>query len=338
MYSSRKIAIRATAAVLTLAVVAPAILASVAHAASLSAVTVRFDRMKVSTPTTGTVCAKPASTATEGLVKVTFPTGYTLGAAGTFTVDTTNTAWPTGAAAWTGITTATNVTGQVVTFTSGDLTAATLYCFNWNNNTAVQVTASASTTNVGAVETDTAGAALIDSASYTTNSIANDQIVVTATVPQAFSFALSGNTDAIGTITSGTVSSSPTPRTVTINTNAAGGYTVWARDLSTGLLSASASNTIASTTPGSNSTLVGTTDGYNTGVVQSGGATVAAAFVGGATGKGGGLNTSLQTIATATAPATSHVLTLTTNVAVAGATKAATDYTDTITVVGAATF
>lgn len=337
MYKSKKIAVRATAAVLVLALVAPAVLASVASAASLSAVTVRFDRMKISTPTTGTVCAKPASATPVGLVKVTFPTGYTLGAAASFTVDTTNTAWPTGAVAWTGITTATTVAAQVVTFTSGALTPATLYCFNWNNSAAVTVTASAATSNVGAVETDTSGAALIDVASYTTNSIANDQIVVTASVPQAFSFALSGNTDPLGTITSGTVKSSTTPNTVTVNTNAAGGYMVWARDFSTGLVSASASNTIASTTPGTNSTLTGTVDGYNTGVTQTGGATVAIPFVGGAS-KGGGLDTSLRVLASSTTPATSHVLTLTNNVAVAGSTKAATDYTDTITVVGAATF
>ncbi len=338
MYKSRKTAARATAAIVALVLIAPAVLASVASAASLSAVTIRFDRMKISTPTTGTVCAKPASATTVAFAKVTFPTGYTLGAAATFTVDTTNTAWPTGAVAWTGITTATSVTGQAVVFPSGALTAGTLYCFNWNSSTAVQVTASASTSNTGAVETDTAGSVPIDNASFTTNSIANDQIVVTASVPQAFSFALSGNTDALGTIASGTVSSSPTARTVTINTNAAGGYMVWARDINTGLLSASASNTIASTTPGANSTLVGSTDGYNTGVTQTGGSTVAAAFVGGAIGKGGGLNTSLQTLASSTSPATSHVLTLTNNVAVAGSTKAATDYTDTITVIAAATF
>ena len=334
---SRKIASRATAAIVALAVVAPAVLASVASAASLSAVTVRFDRMKISSPTTGTVCAKPASATTVAFAKVTFPTGYTLGAATLFTVDTTNTAWPTGAVAWTGIATATSVTGQVVVFPSSALTAGTLYCFNWNNSTAVAVASTASTTNTGAVETDTAASAAIDTASFTTNSIANDQIVVTASVPQAFSFALSGNTDNIGTITSGTVANSGTANTVTVNTNAAGGYTVWARDTNTGLFSTSATNTIAATTPGTNSTLTGSVEGYNTGVTQTGGATVSTAFVGGAA-RGGGLNTSLQTLAFSTSPATSNVLTLTNHAAVSGATKAATDYTDTITVIGAATF
>ncbi len=162
MFKTKKNVMRATVVVVAVALIAPSVMASVVSAASLSAVTIRFDRMKISAPTTGTVCAKPASTAAEALVKVTYPTGYTLGTAAAFTVDTTNTAWPTGAVAWTGIATATNVTGQVVTFPSGDLVAATLYCFNWNSTTAVTVTSSASTSNTGAIETDTVTPTPID--------------------------------------------------------------------------------------------------------------------------------------------------------------------------------
>lgn len=342
MTVSKKVISRIAAAALVVAVVSPSILASVAGAASLSQVIVRFDRMKISTQTTGTVCATPASTATEVDVRVTYPTGYTLGAAGTFTVDTTNLSWPSGAVAWTGISTATNVTGQVVTFPSGNVNAATLYCFNWTNAAAVTVKGTATASNSGSVATYATGSSLIDDASYSTASIADDQIVVTASVPQAFSFALSGNTDALGTLSSGTVSSSPTPRTVTINTNAAAGWKVWARDSSTGLVSVTASKTIASRTPGTNSTLTPGTEGYNTGVTSSNGGglgtiSVDAPFVGGAA-QGGGLDTSLRSLATANGTATNHVLSLTNNVSVAGATPAATDYTDTITVVGAATF
>ena len=343
MFTSKKFALRTAIAAMIVAVTSPAIIGSLASAASLSAVTVRFDRMKTSTATTGTVCAKPASTAVEALVKVTFPTNYTLGAAGTFTVSTTNLAWPTGATAWTGIGTASNVTGQVVTFPSGDLTAATLYCFNWTNTAAVSVSASATSNNSGAVETDTVTPTVIDTASYSTASIADDQIVVTASVPQAFSFALSGNTDPLGSLSSASVSSSPTPRTVTINTNAASGWNVWAQDNNGGLKSITATKTITSTTPGTNSTLAAGTEGYNTGVTSTNGGgsgviTVATPFVGGSTGRGGGITTAFSSLATSSGTATNHVLSLTTNAAVAGATPAATDYTDTITVVGAATF
>lgn len=314
-----------------------------ASAASLTQTFVRFDRMKVSTPTTGTVCAKAATVATEASVQVTFPTGYTVSTTtANWTVNTTNLAWPASASAWPGIGTATAAAGQVVTFPSTDLTVGTLYCFNWTNTAALSITSSAAPSNSGTVTTRTSVPATIDTANFATASIADDQIVVTATVAQTFSFALSGNTDALGNLSTGSVVSSPTPRTVTVNTNAKNGWYVWAQDSNTGLNSASAAATIASTTPGSNSTLSAGTPGYNTGVTQtqtsgSGTITVAAPFVGGAS-TGGGLDTSLRTLASSNGTANNAVLTLTNNVAIGSTTAAASDYTDTITVVGAGLF
>ena len=329
--------------ILLLALIAPFFIYSAAHAASLTEAAVRFDRMKISTATTGTVCAKPSSTATEADVQVVFPTGYTLGTAANFTVNTTNTAWPTGGTAWPSIATATDVTSQTVTFPSGDLTAATLYCFNWDNSAAVTVKSSATSSNSGSVTTRTSVPAAIDTGSYSTASIADDQIVVTATVPSVFSFALSGNTDAIGTLSSSAITSSPTPRTATVNTNARNGWMVWAKDLNTGLTSATASSTIASTTPGTNSTLTNGSNGYKTGVTSSqvgggGTITVATPFVGGVSGKGGGLDTSLRSLASSNGTADTAVLTLTNNVTISPTQAAAADYTDTITVIGAGLF
>ena len=315
-----------------------------ASAAALTQSFVRFDRMKISTATTGTVCAKPASTATEAQVQVTFPTGYTVSTTlGNWTVSTTNLAWPTGGTAWLGIGTATAAAGQVVTFPSGDLVVGTLYCFNWNLPAAVSVSASPTSNNAGSITTQTSVPATIDSSPYSTASLSDDSILVTASVPQTFSFALSGNTDALGSLATGSVTPSPTPRTATVNTNAKNGWYVWAKDATTGLNSTSASYTIASTTPGSNSTLSAGTEGYNTGLTSSqvggtGTITVAAPFVGGSLGKGGGLNTSLATLASSNGSANTAVLTLTNNAAISSTTAAATDYADTITVVGAGLF
>ncbi len=329
--------------ILLLAMVAPVLTSTPALAADLGKTTVRFDRMQISTQTTGTVCAQPTSTATEADVQVTFPTGYTLGSAANFTVNTTNLAWPTGGTAWPSIATATNVTGQVVTFPSGDLTVGTLYCFNWTNAAAVTVKSSATSSNTGSVTTRTNAPANIDTAGYSTASITNDQITVTATVPSTFSFALSGNTDALGTLSTSSVTTSPTPRTATVDTNAKNGWAVWAKDANTGLASASASYTIGSTTPGTNSTLVAGTQGYNTGITstQGGGSgtiTVAAPFVGTAAGQGGGLDTSFRTLASSNGTASAAVLTIKNNVAISGITAAASDYTDTITIIGAGLF
>ena len=326
-----------------------------AQAAALNNGFVRFDRMKISTATTGTVCARPATVAsTEVDVQVTFPAGYTTSTtAGNWTVNTTNTAWPTAVSpitavsAWPGIATATaavGASGGTVTFPSSDLTSATtLYCFNWTNTAAVSVQAGAAASNTGTITTRATGATPIDTTGFATASIADDQIVVTASVAQTFSFALSANADALGSLTSGAVTSSPTPRTATVNTNAKNGWYVWARDSNTGLNSATAAATIASTTPGTNSTLNGTVEGYNTGLTQTqtsgtGTITVATPFVGGTSGRGGGLDTSLRTLAQSNGTANGAVLTMTNNAAIIGSTAAATDYTDTITVVGAGLF
>lgn len=328
---------------LVVAAVVPMMLNHHAGAADLTQVLVRFDRMKVSTATTGTVCAKPATAATEATVKVTFPTGYTLGTAGDFTVNTTNTAWPATATAWLGIGTASGVSGQDVTFPSSDLVVGTLYCFNWDSSAAVSVKAGATANNTGLVTTEATGPSTIDSSIFSTASVSDDQILVTATVPQTFSFALSGNTDAFGVLNQGIVNVGTTPRTATVDTNAKNGWYVWARDTQVGIHSAAAAVTVASTTPGVNSTLSAGTEGYNTGVTSSqvsgtGTISVATPFVGGSLGKGNGLNTNLQTVASSNGTANTAVLTLTNNVAISSITAAATDYTDTITVVGAGLF
>jgi hypothetical protein len=313
-----------------------------AHAAALSTAFVRFDRMKTSEPTTGTICAKPATASTEADVQVTFPTGYGLGLAATFTVTTTNLAWPTGGTAWLGIGTATDVTGQVVTFPSTDLTVGTLYCFNWTSTSAVSIKSSATSSNTGTITTRASGPTAIDTSGYSTASVSGDQINVSATVPSTFTFAIDNPSDALGTLTTSGINSSPTPRTVTISTNAGSGWQVWAKDANTGLTSTAASKTIASRTPGTNSTLT-TGEGYNTGITTSqvggtGTVTVATPFVGGVSGKGGGLDTTLRSLASSNGTADTAVLTVTNNVTISALTPAANDYADTITVVGAGLF
>jgi len=334
---SKRIVSLASIAVYFTAVASFAVLAlsNTASAASLSQVLVRFDRVKASTATTGTVCAKSASTGQTNVV-VTFPTGYTVGASGNWTTSTTNLAWPATASAWPTIQASGTAAGQAVTFTSGSLTAGTLYCFNWTNTAAL-------TTGTAGVYTGTVATSADAATPFATAAIADDQIVVNASVAPSFTFAISANTDNLGQLATGSVASSPTPRTATVNTNAKNGWYVWAKDASTGLNSVSASATIASTTPGSNSTLSAGTEGYNTGITssQTGGSgtvTVATAFVGGSTGKGGGLDTTLRALASSTGTANNSVLTLTNNAAISSLTVPATDYTDTITVVGAGLF
>lgn len=341
--SSHKYAL--AAAGFTIAAVAQIIAAPQANAV-FSTVLVRFDRLQISTTTTGVVCANPATTGTEAKVQVAFPTGYSVSTTlANWAVNTSNNGWPTGAVAWPGIATATAATGQTVTFPSGDLTVGTLYCFNWTNSNAITTASTAASTQSGTVTSQTSANALIDQSGYATATITNDQIVVTASVPQSFAFALSGNTDPISTtLSTATVASSTTPRTATVNTNAKAGWSVWATDSNVGLKSASSGNyVIGSTTPGTNSTLTAGNEGYNMGVTstQTGGSgtiSIAAPFTAGATGKGGGLDTTYRTLATSNGTASGGTLTMTNNVAISAITPAATDYNDTITVVGAGLF
>jgi hypothetical protein len=315
------------------------------NAGALNSVEVRFDRMKISTATTGTVCADvTAANGTENEVQVTFPTGYTVSTTlGNWTVSTTNLAWPTGSSAWPGIGTATAASGQIVTFPSSDITSDGLYCFNWTNTAALSTKSSATNDNNGTVATLASGPTTIDSSNFATATISDDQIVVTASVAETFSFALSANTDNLGQLSTSSVTPSPTPRTATISTNAKNGWQAWAKDSNAGLTSAFASHTINSTTPGTNSTLSGGTEGYNLGITSSqvggtGTISVATAFVGGSLGRGGGLDTSLRTLASSDGTADNSTLTMTNNAAISPATPAATDYTDTITVIAAALF
>ncbi len=259
----------------------------------------------------------------------------------------TTTGWPAGAVAWPGVGTATNVTSQTVTFPSGDLTVATLYCFNWTNAAALSITSSVGSNNTGSVTTRTSAPATIDTASYSTVSIAADQISVSATVPQSFTFALGGTSDNLGTLSTGSVITSPGGgNTATINTNATNGFMVWASDSNNGLKSTVANHTIADFPTAGTATSAALTvgnEGYNFGVTgtQGGGSgalSISNAFNGSTAGTGGGLDTTLRTIASSNGTASNAVLTLKNSVAIGSLTNAATDYSDVETIVGAALF
>jgi len=334
-----------------------------ASAGTMTNTLVRFDRLAQTSATTGTVCAKPATVGTEGKVAVTFPTGFTVSTtAGNWSTNTTSTgyAWPTGGTAWLtpggagsiGDAAASTAVGQTVTWLSSDLTVGTLYCFNWTTTTGLTSVGTAGN-YTGTVVTQTGASATIDTGTYgvTTVGVGADQITVSATVNPTFSLALSGTTDALGTLVSGSVATSPIPRTATVNTNAPNGWYLWGKDSNQGLNSTTASHTIPSVVTCSsgssaNSTLAAGTEGYNLGAVAtsqtsgSGTVSIAGTFVGGSLGKGGGLCNSAgyQTVASSNGTANTSVITMNNNAAIAVITNPASDYTDLETFVGAGLF
>ena len=177
--------------------------------------------------------------------------------------------------------------------------------------------------------------------------ITNDQVVVSATVPATFTLALSGNTDAFtANLASGSVGTT-TGITCTLSTNGTGWY-LYGIESGAGLVSASSGHTITSTSVGTNTTLSAGTEGYLTGEPSGsttpgtggGSVTLAVPYSSSGLGNGAGIgNTQLRTLASYTVGPTSGATVVVKEfAAISAITPAASDYTDTITLVGAGTF
>ena len=329
---------------LLIILILPVFFAENAEAAGLQQVWLRLDRMQASTATTGMVCAKTAvADVTESDVVVVFPTGFTVSAtAGNWTVTTTN--LPSGATAWAGIGTATSAVAgtRTVTFPSSNLTANTLYCFNWDN------TAALTTTTAGASQTGTIASGGNSSAySIALVTTGGDQIGVTATVPATFTFSLGATTAAIGTLSTTTASASGV--TANISTNAAAGWVAWVKSANAALNSVSTGASIATAgsidnAPTDLAATTGyvfdvdvTTDGAGTGTITQA-SNFGAEYLGTNTTSGGTLSTSFQPIAASSGTTDGDVLTLIARAKISAIQAAATDYADTLTVVAAGRF
>ncbi len=171
------------------------------------------------------------------------------------------------------------------------------------------------------------------------SSIDSNAYTITGTVAPTFTMSLGGvTTDSFSSNLSATALTVSTGVAVTVNTNAASGWSLYAKDTNAGLHSTSANHTIASVATGSNQTMNGGTIGteaYALGV--SANATANYAYNGGTTG--GGLSSSVfNQIASSGTVASNVSQTLHELVDVAGSTAAASDYSDTITVIGAGQF
>ena len=321
-----------------------------AATANFTDVSVRLDRMKASTATGGTVCAKPVTAATETNVKVTFPSGFTLGAFGTWAINTTETVkWPYSASPWEGTPAATGVNGQTVTISSGDLTVGTTYCFNF---TAGLTTGTAGDSQIGSITTN-GGAADIDSSQFALSIVTDDQVVISAQVTPIFTFALNKTADAFTTPLSPSAIVSTTGTTGTIQTNADSGWVAWVK--SSGKLASASTGaeiaTIGTTTDDSAEALTNGTNGYGLDVTttQHGAGTydgdgVVSQLSGygkeydGSATTVGTLSTTFQPIAASSGTTNGDTVTLTERATISAVTPAAMDYTDTLTVIAAGRF
>ncbi|MEK7549974.1 MAG: hypothetical protein AAB519_03265 [Patescibacteria group bacterium] len=337
----------ANIAVLLVVLAAPFLFTEKVSAGNFEQTYIRLDRLKASTTTGGTVCAQADTAATEADVQVTFPSGFTVNStAGNWTVTTTN--LPSGATAWPSIATATAVSGQVVTFPSGDLVVSTLYCFNFSG-TSTLTNPTAGNDKTGTITTRATGPSTIDSSGYALSIVSDDQIVVTATVPATFTFSLSANTDSFAGNLSTTAQLS-TGVTATIATNAASGWVAWVKSANAALNSASTGATIATTGSIDNTAtaLTSSTYGYlldvtftdsgtGTGTVTQA-ANYGQEYDGNSSNTGGTLSTTFQPIAASSGTTDGDTVVLKELARISAVQAAATDYTDTLTVVAAGRF
>jgi hypothetical protein len=340
---------------LLLVILLPFLFAEKAEATGFTQVVVRLDRLKASTTTSGSVCAKPSTAGVENDVQVVFPT-----VAGTdFTVNSTASNWvvnstnlPFGATFWlgmtSGVTTASAVSGKTVTFPSGDLTLGTLYCFNFTG-TSTLTTGAAGIDQTGTITTRTSVPATIETSSYALSVVSDDQVVVTATVPSTFTFSLGANTDTFASNLSTTAQLS-NGVTATIATNAGSGWVAWVKSANAALNSASTGATIAtigtindtvdSLTASNYGYLLDVTftdSGTGTGTVTQG-AGYGQEYDGNSNNTGGTLSTTFQPIAASSGTTDGDTVTLKALARVTAVQAAATDYTDTLTVVAAGRF
>ncbi len=332
-----------------------ALLPMMASAASgMTNTYIRLERMKTGQGSSvRVVFTTSAATATENTVKLDFngtdSTPWTStgpGAVnGTQTVTTAACVTDTGKAALPGALVMASASGVVTITGVTNLTASTAYCFDLTSSTAV-TTPSAG--EYHAVLTTLTGATIDDKAIVALRIVADDEITVTANVPPTFNFALDSNVTAFtGDLSPGTKRVT-TDRTFTVNTNAKTGWVAWVRNNdSNGLYSVGVAKNIAPTTPGTavNVDLAPTTEQYvwgATAITQGTGAGVtslAAPFdATGGTMEGTGVDTTYRQVASSTGTAGNAVVTLEAAATISGITPAATDYTDTIQVIGAGQF
>ncbi len=263
---------------------------------------------------------------------------------GNYTVSTSGI--PAGTTAMPGIATADNVAGNTIRFPITALANSTTYAF-FITGTGLLLNPTASTTQLHTIFTRTgADAGTADTKTVAVPTIADDQIVITATVSPTFTFVFNNNAQNMGTLSTGSVVSGG-GTTVTVTTNAAGGWNAWALSANAALNSVAAGNyTIdtSGTIDAAPTTLSTGAEGYvldvdaTTDAGGGGTLSIAGEYNGGTTSAGGTLSTSYQLIASANGAAAGDVVTLIPRATISGLTPAASDYTDTLTVVGAGIF
>ncbi len=150
------------------------------YAGDFSTISVRLDSHQSSTTTGGLICATPDTAGVESKVQIEWPAGFIVNTStANWTVSTTD--LPAGSSPWIGIGTANSISGQNVTFPSGDLSTGVNYCFHFSSTNTL-TTASNGDNQFGTITTQTSGNSPIDQRQYGLSLVSNDRVGVTASV------------------------------------------------------------------------------------------------------------------------------------------------------------
>jgi hypothetical protein len=307
-------------------------------AANFATAWIRYDRMQQSKPTSLQVLLVPVTVATEDRVVLTLGAA-TIGAGASASI----TNLPVGSTGLPGTLSVTSAGTTIVVTGVTNLTVGTTYAFNIT----VGVSTPGSATSTDTISARSDATTVIDSTTVVSRFITNDQIVITATVPPTFNFVLSGTSDAFtGNLDTGSTVST-LGNTITITTNASKGWIAWVKSANAGLSSLTTGTTIATSGAlgGGPSTITAGANGYVLDVdltsdsgTGTGTVTLDAEYNGTGVSQGGTLSTIFQPIAACNGTTAGDVLTLIERATISAIQAAASDYTDTLTVVGAGAF
>jgi hypothetical protein len=142
---------------------------------------IRLDRTQVSQPTGGLICATAETAGVESKVEVAFPNGFSVNSgSANWTVGTSDI--PNNATAWPGISTASAISSQTVTFPSSDLNTGILYCFTFSENNTLTNNSSATANNLATITTRNAANGIIDQKGISLPNLISDHVTVSARV------------------------------------------------------------------------------------------------------------------------------------------------------------
>ena len=314
----------------------------VADAAVLTQTYVRLNRMAAGQTTSFRLVFRTVGAGATS-VTINFQAAWTSASGvvnATQSVSSGSCAADTGATALPGSISAAG-SGTTVTISSVTaLSATTNYCVDLTSATAVTVPTAGEYYPI-----ITAGS---DSTTIAVRSVTSDQVQISAVVPPTFNFALGANSDSFtADLTPGTKRLT-NGITLTVNTNASTGWIAWIRNAdANGLFSTAQNKNIAGTTPGTNVNVdaAASTEQYVWGVSSitqgSGAGTTSADTAYDATGgtlDGSGVDQTTRPLASSTGTANGAILNLKAAATISPVTPAATDYSDTVQIIGAGSF